>query len=291
MFVRHSTEIMLTKCHAYCDQLQELIDPLRELDITGFTYHRFHDIQNNMVRDFSLLSDQRMVEHFLGKIEALPETGFVEFQKYPLKETAVFSPFNKKLCSPDSNRKIDYELGIQHSICVSLRDDIQRKTELFWFNSKSEDKNWLLTQIENKRTLNQFILYFKDKMQKTLKSPMITSKEMSVISNQINETRTEYVFQNGSKKTGGFPHEASNYFKINTYFLGFPFKDGITEREFQVVRFYNLNLSSKEIAGIINVSPRTVEKRLEVLLKKTVCKNLRELKKALQLCPLLSGLL
>jgi len=53
--------------------------------------------------------------------------------------------------------------------------------------------------------------------------------------------------------------------------------DGVTPREAEVLRLVVQGLSNKEIAARLYISPRTVEKHLERLLRKHNARSRREL--------------
>jgi DNA-binding NarL/FixJ family response regulator len=53
--------------------------------------------------------------------------------------------------------------------------------------------------------------------------------------------------------------------------------DGITDREAAVLRLIGQGLANKEIAAKLGVSPRTVEKHVENVLRKSGCRTRVEL--------------
>jgi DNA-binding NarL/FixJ family response regulator len=53
--------------------------------------------------------------------------------------------------------------------------------------------------------------------------------------------------------------------------------EGITDREADVLRLVSRGLANKEVAGVLGVSPRTVEKHVESLLRKTSTRTRTEL--------------
>lgn len=284
MLIRDATDIMLNESLKSADHIQDLISPLNKFEITGIAYHLFNEVGNNKIRNISLFSNKLIIENYLKAIHNLEEKSFVEFQEYPLNKSSIFSPNDERYCIENSVRKLDYKNGIKNSICISIRDFHHKRTELFWFLSDNDTHCWFPKQIDNLKILNEFILYFKDKMQKRINNPMLSDKQQQLISNQINKVKTHDKTDTNVSKSN------LTHFDVQNYFLGYPFNQSITWKEFLVLKYYFLNYSSKEIADILNLSSRTIEKRLEVLLSKTNCKKLREFRKSIHFSPIINNL-
>lgn len=276
MLIRNASEIMLNKALGNCEQVQELVQHLKVVGIEGFTYQLFNDIHSHKVRSVNLMSDLNLTTYYLNKIHQISENAFVELQPFPFHKSTFFSPYDTRYCTHDSNRKLDYEFGYKNILCLSMHDPSLKTTELFWFNSSNEDLYWILKQIDNKKLLNQFILIFKDKMQKTINKPMLSENQMEQISTQINKCKALHLPDTRETNID------FGSFKVKDYFLGHPFKEKITHKEFQILKCYFLNMSSKEMAKQLKISPRTVDTKLGLLLSKTHCNSLKELKKAIR---------
>lgn len=288
MLIREASEIMLNQSLKNCDQMLELIQPLKQYDIISFTYQRFNDIDDNKIRNITLLTDKILMMDYLNKIDQLAETSFVELQGFPLNKTTIFSPLEERYRSSDSNRSIDYKHGYRNILCLTHRDENKKSTEVFWFNSYNDDPFWTLQQLEHINVINQFILYFKDKMQKRIKNFMLSDKQLHQVSKHINHSQ----FNAEKNKLSDNTDRKMNLiqFPITHYYLEYPFKEKLTYKEFQILKYYYQNYSSKEIGRKLKLSPRTISKRLELLLEKSCCSNLKDLKKLIQESTLLKNL-
>lgn len=127
--------------------------------------------------------------------------------------------------------------------------------------------------MENIPFLKRFILYFKEQLYRNKK---LLSAYSKIYKNSITENPVT------------IDHKTQLNLVIKKYYLGDAFRDiAFSQREAECLKYLHQGKTSKEIAKILLLSPRTVETHFNKIKQKTNCQSLRELMNKLEACALL----
>lgn len=262
-------------------EIRDLASPLNAIGIDSISYSVFDcSKEDRTVRLSTYSSDENLINYYIEKLVSIPESALLEKQNFPINKSGLFCPYNPSYSTDYSARQLEHNYGIKNALAFSLHDVTSKKTELFWFQTLSDQKEWFIQQIQNLKILNQFIMYFKDQMPKNIKQKQLTTKEIQELYHSPKKihTETEHLNSNNTKEKINF--------NINNYYLGFPFHQPLSKKEFLILKETFLGYTAKEIARQFNISVRTVEKQLERILEKTYCLNLKKLRQELFSCKL-----
>lgn len=289
MSIKHLMKTIDPRSLQYCSKFSELIKKLKTLSIDGMAYTVFQDTPYNLqIRTSFFYSSEQLLVSYINDLDNWKEEIFFENQKYPLKKNTFYLPEDSRylttLVQDSPMWKINMEHGILQSFCICLRDELQKKSELFWFYTSAEETHWIMQQIENISTIKKFILYFKDEMESMVNTSLLTKEEWGYFSTM------------GMNKNAVLNNKIQSLeqlidIPVKKYHLGYPFSAPLSSKEFEVLKLYFSGYSAEYSAAILNVSKRTVEKHVENILSKSTVTGLKELRIALSNCPLLYGLI
>jgi len=131
--------------------------------------------------------------------------------------------------------------------------------------------------VENIAFLKRFILYFKDKL---YSNKQLYNAYCTRYRNEVSKLNPVEILK---------PEPFD--FEIRNYYLGGEFQDiSFSKREAQCMKYIAIGKSSKEIARILSLSPRTIETHLDNIKRKTDSNSLYELLLKLEKCTLLDCL-
>lgn len=284
MSIKHLIQTVQPRGLQYCRSLSELIKKMKPLGIDGMAYTVFQDTPYNLqIRSSFFYSSENLILSYINDIDNWKEEHFYESQKYPLKKTGFYRPDDPRYLTTRTENspmwKVNTEHGICQSFCFCLRDEYQKKSELFWFYTTAIESHWIMQQIENMDTIKKFILYFKDEMEPIVKTSLLNQEEWDYFS-KIGVNKN-IVLDNKSHQV-----EQVIDFPVKKYYLGYPFSDPLSSKEFEILRLYFSGYSADSAAKNFNVSKRTIEKHLENILSKSTFNSLKSLRVALSDCPL-----
>jgi DNA-binding CsgD family transcriptional regulator len=289
MSISHLVKTIQPRGLPYCSQLSELIKKLKPLKIDGMAYTVLQDTpDNSQIRSSFFYSSEQLLGSYINDIDNWKEEHFWENQKYPLNKTTFYRPEDPRylttLTKDSPMWKISVQHGIYQSFCVCLRDDLQKKSELFWFYTTVMESHWIMQQIENFATIKKFILYFKDEMESIVKTSLLSKEEWDYFSKmEMNKNLAlDAEVQN---------LEQSIEIPLRKYHLDYPFSAPLSSKEFEVLKLYSSGYSAECAAQSLHVSKRTIEKHLENILSKSTHSSLKRLRVALSDCSLFSDLI
>lgn len=290
MSIKRLIKTIQPRSMPYCAQLFELIKKLKPLSIDGMAYSVFQDTANHSaIRSSFFYSSEQLLGSYINDIDNWNEDHFYENQKYPLNKTTFYRPDDPRyqtILTQDSPMwKATADHGIGQSFCICLRNELQKKTELFWFYTRSTESHWIMRQIEHISTVKKFILYFKNEM------------ETIVNTSLLNEEEWRYFSKTVVNKNGPLDNTLQNLeqpiidIPVKKYHLGYPFSAPLSIKEFEVLKLYFSGYSAERTAKNCSASKRTVEKHLENILVKSTLTSLKELRVVLFDCPLFYDLI
>lgn len=222
-----------------------------------------------------LLSDKAWAYHYLKN--DFQQLG-VEHQLASQHATHFFwNLTNIKPICPKSQAMYDAAIQFKHGsgvIFVSAYPEYHEACLLTTSNDVFSNDPFL---IENLNLLKRFILYFKDQMYGHQELLAAFSKRYS------NELSTDQ------------PTDISKSQKleinIKKYYLGGLFNDlSFSQREAECLKHLANGKSAKQIARLLNLSPRTVETHVNNIKLKTDCSTLQELLTKLEKCSFLDAI-
>jgi Bacterial regulatory proteins, luxR family len=286
MSISHLVKTTLPRSVQYCSQLSEVIKKLKPFSIDGMAYTVLQDTPDNLqIRSSCFYSSEQLLVSYINDIDNWKEECFLENQKYPLNKTTIYSPADQRyqsiLTQDNPNWKIQTQLGIYQSFAINLRDELQKKSELFWFYTTVVEPHWIMQQIENLSSIKKFILYFKDEMESIVKTSLLKKEEWDYFSKMGMHKHAVSVLDTQVQNL-----EQSIEIPIKKYHLGYPFSAPLSSKEFEILKLYSLGYSAECTAKRFNVSKRTVEKHLENILLKSTFNSLKRLRVALSDCSL-----
>ncbi|MBY0500647.1 MAG: helix-turn-helix transcriptional regulator [Alphaproteobacteria bacterium] len=236
--------------HSIEDRLKQICAPLfNNFKITTFAYLKFledgkilhittnHDwltfyTKNNLFND---------VNRYINEINNIPENGI----GYYLRTSAVSNNFNEVL----------EKFGLWHGMSIYMR--YPKYTESWCFATLSDNHQISDLYLNHMNILEHFILYFKSKafdlISHSDKNKLLSTNAHSfeLIANKPIDERIQNFFENTKIDT-------INLENLSTKF-------SISRRQAECIHHLAHGKSIKEIAKLLNLSPRTVESYIAII--------------------------
>jgi DNA-binding CsgD family transcriptional regulator len=162
--------------------------------------------------------------------------------------------------------------NVKHALSIVKKG--KHFDEFFHFGADAYDKTTYDKILHNRDLLNYFILFFKEKAEKLIKNshllafPELTSKLTAV--HKIQVLDSDSMVEEANK--------AFDILKLKKYYLGAEFGDAyLTQKEVNILRWMIIGKTASEIAILLNMGFRTVQKHIENIKQKTNCYKTNEL--------------
>lgn len=256
--VTHESKLILSYQRKVYKDVSEICKPLfDEFDITFFSQTRaFHDGQFT-----SLMNTTDLTEYYLDRKYPI----YLSQGKGITLNTGIYiaanleNPFQQKM-----HQELKKIFNVDHMIhLIEKQNDYD---DMYTFATTPENYKMINQFINNLDIIKHFILYYKDKSASLIK--------------KTNKVRygSEY-FSSPTASTSGTTiqnkHNHKNCLKnMVIKKIHIPTQTGevsISQREFDCLKYAVKNLTLKEIAKFLNLSPRTVETYVNNLKYKLKC--------------------
>lgn len=268
-------EDQLIKEHSfykYADKVAAICKPL--LMQTPINYFGLARIYNN--NDYGgLLSDKEWAYFYL-------KNDFQLLGVEPQLASQGISPVfwnlaNFKPTCPQSRKMVDACILFQHACGVLFVTDYPEYKEVCLFSTAHTAENTDPYLVENVILLQKFILFFKEKLHKDKHLMAGLTKRHN------NEIAKPDILKVEKKPLAQF--------EIKKYYLdGDLHNIAFSKREAECLKYLHYGKSAKEIAQLLNLSPRTVETYFNSIKTKTNSKNLLEVISKLESCSFLGAI-
>ncbi len=271
--VQLTTQRAIGKMH----ELVEISKPLHLLGVQHFTYGRI--VKN--VRCLNVSNHPSYLNNLLENVNKYPVHDFLEYWlsalgfKYPRH---VFSSHDviKKISKDSDIIMLQCAHSMYNPVSIPLFDDRNDTVEIFSFYASTTEASCLYRNLSQVGQLANFILYFKEKAHKLLcEIELTTDEQQNFLSNPANTKELPL-------KRPSLSSQANEIdFKIKCYDLGSPFTVSLSLREFACLKMAYVGMTAKQIAKIIPLSYRTVEKHLANIRIKANNRDLSDIRQML----------
>lgn len=238
------------------DFLEQLLLPLKKLGVNAFFYSAFFN--NSRVNCIS--NNVSWLQYLYDNIHKYKNTFETQFNFRPGFSVDLLNIFPKKEMIIDM-----FEHEMKNGIYLSNGSKDKKYSEVFVFTTSKIPESSNQKLIENVSKFHQFSLAFKEKAQPLIKRTRLKIAEIQKCNDiqSISQTVT---------------NDHNDFVEVNRYYLGAQFDDlYLTKTQFLYVKNFLLGKSTKQIARIYGVSPRTVEKHLQLVKQKLGCNSEKQL--------------
>lgn len=229
--------------------LVHICEPLAKLGINAFFYSRFHEAK----RVNCLSNNFKWLQHLHDNI--------LNYNDYFENMFHFRSGFSVDFLSLFSKAKMTVDLtdhGMKNAIYISNVSKDRKFSETFVFTTPENGEVGNQKLIDTLTALNQFCIFFKGQAHGIIQKTQLTERELGVADCPLNNPQ--------------LPTATEPLFAVKRYYLGAPHDDVyLTKKQFVYLREYLRGKTIKEAADICSVSPRTIEKQLELLRQKLNC--------------------
>lgn len=275
--LKEAIQLILPRGLYACKDMLKLSHPLKTIGIDILSYSVFRNFKDNRtIRLSTYSSDEDLIHYYLEHLNAVPEDALLENQKIPLNKNSLLCPYNPAYFNNNSVRQLENKYGIKNAISLSFHNVSTNITELFWFQTFDDRREWNMQLMQNLNLLNQFVIFFRDQIYQKIKPSQLAENEIL----KLYGTSLQKPIDNDR-----IPSNTVN-FNISKYHFGHPFIKPLTKKEFIILKLTFLGYSAKQISEELGLSDRTIQKQQEIILAKTVCISFKTLRQELFKCAL-----
>jgi DNA-binding CsgD family transcriptional regulator len=245
-------EIILPKNHilySSADELKQICAPLRScFGVETFAYVKIYPDLSRVHLDTNAAWSEFFYKH-----------AYRYHQINRLTESKHWEPGYSVLYMLDDSEciKDSHEFDIGNGVVIA--DHVNGCTELVCFVlSYRESKSKLVGLLNNIDLLQKFIIYFKNRAVKILEN----AEKQKIILPFLEFTLEKASFS--------FKDEIRRNF-LETITPSQIIKNNLTQRELECIRYSAKDMSAKQVAKLLHISPRTVEKHLANAKEKLAC--------------------
>lgn len=181
-------------------------------------------------------------------------------KKYPLDVTKQLSGVHLfESYMTEEMIRDEKELGLYSGITIFKQNEAY--TEVYFFAAPETNRSVIDFYFNHLDVLEKFIFYFKDKAHSLIEQ---AKKERFIIPNYLQDKNNIF-----TEKSYG---EFCELLKSKRVYLNLKSREVmLTRREYEVLLQFTQGRTTKEVAKVLNISPRTAESHLENAKNKTNC--------------------
>lgn len=242
--------------------IKEIVNPLKHYGIIDFEYSKF----KNGSRIVELVTDITYIDELVAQLDEFSTGDFLENCISKIKPGLNIYPYDFDPANIKNNKIIEIitnktnRNGVTFVIAISSYD--KQYLETFDFIFPSKDPEIWTKKLNLVNELINFAYYFKD-----------SAKKIIEIGQQKNERRLQVTNKNDAIMP--LPNNAKSLVIPKKFYFEFlPTDKHLTLQEVKILKAHYNGFSSKEIAKILQLSPRTVDNHLSNIRHKCHTDNL-----------------